>query len=37
MVYYYLYMGLLILALVLWAVIAVQEDGDTDGNPDNED
>jgi hypothetical protein len=26
MVYYYLYMGLLILALILWAIIAVRDD-----------
>lgn len=26
MVYYYAFMGLLILALILWAVIAVRED-----------
>jgi hypothetical protein len=31
MVYYYLYMGLLILALVLWAVVAVREDGGNGG------
>jgi hypothetical protein len=31
MVYYYLYMGLLIVVLILWAVIAVREDDHDNG------
>ena len=27
MIYYYAYMALLVLALILWAVIAVRDDG----------
>jgi len=33
MTYYYMYMGLLIVALVLWAVIAVREDNGNGGPP----
>ena len=33
MTYYYIYMGLLIIALILWAVIAVREDDRTGGPP----
>jgi len=36
MLYYYLYMGLLIAALVLWAVIAFREDGENGGPPDDD-
>ncbi len=36
MIYYYLYMGLLVLALVLWAVVALRDDG-SDGPPDKRD
>ena len=32
MTYYYMYMGLLIVALILWAIIAVRED-DRNGGP----
>jgi hypothetical protein len=32
MTYYYIYMGLLIVALVLWAVVALYDGGD-DGPP----
>jgi len=37
MIYYYLYMGLLVLALVLWAVIAVHEDAGNGGDSQDED
>jgi len=33
MIFYYLYMGLVITALVLWTIIAVREDGN--GNDDS--
>jgi hypothetical protein len=36
MIYYYAYMGLLILALALWAVIAVREDAPENGNDEEE-
>jgi len=29
---YYLYMGLLIVTLILWTVLAVQDSGPDDGN-----
>ena len=32
MTYYYMYMGLLIIVLILWAIIAVRED-DRNGGP----
>ena len=36
MIYYYAYMGLLIFALILWAIIAVRDDSDhTNGSQDN--
>lgn len=34
MVYYYFYMGLLVVALVLWAVIALRDDTDNGGPSD---
>ena len=30
MIYYYLYMGLMVVALVLWAIIAIRDDGGDD-------
>jgi len=33
MLYYYLYMGLLILVLVLWAIIALRDEGPWDRDP----
>ncbi|GEM_PF-1546594 len=36
MVYYYLFMGLLILSLVLWTIIALREDSDIDQDQDEE-
>ena len=34
MIYYYLYMGLLVVSLVLWTIIAIREDngGDSDNS-----
>lgn len=36
MIYYYLFMGLLILTLVLWTIIALREDSDIDQDEDEE-
>jgi hypothetical protein len=36
MIYYYLFMGLLILTLVLWTIIALREDSDIDEDEDTE-
>ncbi len=36
MIYYYLFMGLLVLTLVLWTIIALREDSDIDQDEDEE-
>lgn len=30
MIYYYVYMGFVVVALILWAIIAVRDDGGDD-------